>query len=46
MSIFEENIKGWCERRDCLYNENGRCEMWDEMMMPDDVDDCENFENF
>lgn len=43
---WKEDLRGHCERRNCIYNDDGRCDMWDEISMPDDVDDCDNFENF
>lgn len=43
---LEEDLRGYCERRNCLYNEEGRCAMRDGISMPDDVDNCDNFEYF
>lgn len=38
-----EDTRGNCSRLDCVYNENGRCDMWDDFAMPEDVNDCDNF---
>lgn len=41
-----EDIRGYCNR-DCLYSDNGRCDMWDDFAMPEDVNKCDNYtENF
>lgn len=37
------DIRGYC-KRNCIYSDNGRCDMWDDIDMPDDVNDCDNFE--
>ena len=34
-----EDIRGYCNRN-CIYNDNGRCDMWDAFAMPEDVDKC------
>ena len=41
-----EDIRGYCNR-DCIYCDNGRCDMWDDFAMPEDVNKCDNYtENF
>ena len=40
----EEDLRGFCNRP-CIYCDNGRCDMWDDLSMPDDVNECDNFEN-
>lgn len=37
------DIRGYC-KRNCIYSDNGRCDMYDDIDMPDDVNDCDNFE--
>ena len=40
------DIRGYCNR-DCIYSDNGRCDMWDDFAMPEDVNKCDNYvENF
>ena len=41
-----EDIRGYCNR-DCIYCDNGRCDMWDDFAMPEDVNKCDDYiENF
>ena len=43
---MREDIRGYCNR-DCIYCDNGRCDMWDDFAMPEDVNKCDNYtENF
>ena len=43
---IREDIRGYCNR-DCIYCDNGRCDMWDDFAMPEDVNKCDNYtENF
>ena len=37
------DIRGYC-KRNCIYSDNGICNMWDDIDMPDDVNDCDKFE--
>lgn len=37
-----EDIRGYCNR-DCIYSDNGRCCMWDNFDMPEDVNKCDNY---
>lgn len=40
------DIRGLCDRRNCIYND-GKCGMFDDISMPDSVDECNNYvENF
>lgn len=39
---LREDIRGHCNRP-CIYQDKGRCDMWDEIVMPDDVNECDNF---
>ena len=42
----KENIRGYCNRN-CIYSDNGRCDVWDDFAIPEDVDNCDNYsENF
>lgn len=36
------DIRGLCNRS-CIYNDNGKCDMFDDISMPDDVDGCNNY---
>lgn len=41
-----EDVRGFCNRN-CIYSDNGRCDMWDDFAIPEDVDNCDNYsENF
>ena len=43
---MKEDIRGYFNR-DCIYSDNGRCDMWDDFAMPEDVNNCDNYtENF
>ena len=37
-----EDIRGYCNR-DCIYSDNGRCDMWDDFAMPEDIGNCDNY---
>ncbi len=39
---IREDIRGHCYRP-CVYCDNGRCDMWDDFAMPEDVNSCSNF---
>ena len=42
----KEDIRGYCNRN-CIYCNNGRCDMWEDFAMPEDADNCDNYsENF
>lgn len=42
--ILKEDFRGICHMQNCIYNDNGRCEMWDDFAMPEDVNKCDNYE--
>ena len=43
---MKEDIRGFCDR-DCIYSDDGRCDMWDDIDMPEYVHKCDNYtENF
>ena len=42
---LREDIRGHCDRH-CIYNDGGRCDMWDDISMPDDINKCDNFEYY
>ena len=33
---MKEDIRGFCDR-DCIYSDDGRCDMWDDIDMPEQV---------
>lgn len=40
------DIRGLCNRN-CIYNDNGKCDMFYDISIPDNVDECNNYvENF
>lgn len=39
---MKEDIRGHCNR-DCIYSDNGRCDMWDDFAMPEDISKCNNY---
>ena len=43
MNDLREDVRGHCSRP-CVYRDkNNRCDMWDELSVPDDVSHCDNF---
>ena len=40
--MTREDIRGYCNR-DCIYSDNGKCDMWDNFAMPEDVNKCDNY---
>ena len=40
---MKEDIRGFCDR-DCIYSDDGRCDMWDDIDMPEEVENCDNYE--
>ena len=43
---MKEDIRGFCDRG-CIYSDDGRCDIWDDIDMPEDVNKCDNYtENF
>lgn len=43
MNDLKEDTRGYCNRN-CVYNDNDRCDMWDDFAMPEDVNKCDNFD--
>ena len=39
--MLREDIRGICHRP-CIYNDEGRCDMWDELSVPDESEKCDN----
>ena len=39
--MIREDIRGHCNRV-CIYNDNGRCDMWDELSVPSKNERCDN----
>ena len=40
-SMLREDVRGTCHKP-CLYNDNGKCDMWDEISVPDETEKCDN----
>ena len=40
-NMLREDLRGICHRP-CIYNDNGKCDMWDELSVPDETDKCDN----
>lgn len=38
------DLRGFCDRLDCILNDSGRCNMWSDISMPENVEDCDNYE--
>lgn len=38
------DIRGNCPKTNCIYNDSGRCDMWDDIDMPEEVENCDNYE--
>ena len=36
---IREDIRGYCDKN-CIFYDNGRCDMWDAFSMPEDMDKC------
>ena len=41
MNILREDIRGTCHKS-CIYNDKGKCDMWDELSVPGKTEKCEN----
>ena len=41
VSMLREDIRGICHKP-CLYNDKGKCDMWDEISVPDETEKCDN----
>ena len=39
---MKEDIRGHCNRN-CIYSNNGRCDMWDDFTIPEEVNKCDNY---
>ena len=39
--MIREDIQGHCNRV-CIYNDNGRCDMWDELSVPSKNERCDS----
>lgn len=39
--MIREDTRGICHRP-CIYNDNDRCDMWDELSVPDETEECAN----
>lgn len=38
---LREDIRGICHRP-CIYNDKDKCDMWDELSVPDETEECAN----
>ena len=45
VSMLREDIRGICHRP-CIYNDEGKCDMWDELSVPDETEKCDNQQKF
>lgn len=39
--MLREDLRGICHRP-CIYNYEGKCDMWDELSVPDETEKCDN----
>ena len=39
---MREDLRGKCNRN-CIYSDNGKCDMWIDCAMPDDVNKCDKY---
>lgn len=39
--MLKEDIRGVCNKS-CIYNDEGKCDMWDELSAPGKTEECEN----
>lgn len=44
-NMLREDIRGICHRP-CIYNDEGKCDMWDELSVPDETEKCDNQQKF
>lgn len=42
--MLREDIRGICHRL-CIYNDNSKCDMWDEISVPNETEKCDNQTN-
>lgn len=38
-----EDVRGVCPRTECIWNDSGHCDMWDDLDMPENVRECDNY---
>ena len=41
VDMLREDIRGICHRP-CIYNDKDKCDMWDELSVPDETEECAN----
>ena len=41
VDMLREDIREICHRP-CIYNDKGKCDMWDELSVPDETEECAN----
>ena len=44
-NMLREDLRGICHRP-CIYNDEGKCDMWDELSVPDETEKCDNQQEF
>lgn len=44
--ILKEDFRGLCYRIRCIYNDEGRCDMYDNIYIPEDVNKCDDYEEY
>ena len=44
-NMLREDLRGICHRP-CIYNDEGKCDMWDELSVPDETEKCDNQQKF
>ena len=44
MVDLKSDFRGHCRRVRCIYNDGGRCDMWDDIYITENVFKCENYE--
>ena len=43
--MLREDLRGICHRP-YIYNDEGKCDMWDELSVPDETEKCDNQQEF
>lgn len=44
MDYLKCDFRGHCQKLRCIYNDRGKCDMWDDISIPEDVNNCNNYE--
>lgn len=43
-NLSGEDVRGICPRTECLWNSFGHCDMLDDVNMPEEIENCDNYE--